>query len=713
MSDWKTQFQPIVDHLGWSVRDNQAKLGNAIIDTIESNGKLIGEASTGTGKSLASLIPVISKIHQDKDYRAVISTETITLQSQIAHKDLPMLEGIYGGFTYKKLMGRSNYLCKSRAAISRVNDTDIYELMVQIDKAGTRIDKGEKPMVELALGYKINDYMWSKISGDSEFCVDNNCAETEDCYGSLARMEAAASNIVVTNHALLATDMEMRSSGREISILGGLNAVIVDEAHQFESVVVDALTDSYNDWEISQLFKKITKGVTAANQIVNTGTSSSAAGKADQQFSLIWHTIKSFFIELNGGAWDRSETAISEKFVAPGSSKLTQLMEDYEEVVPGTILNINTSLFEVIDALGSAIEKHEDALGKGNFSKAMTKKGAREARAGINAAAKVIEFNRHLYYALQSKDGISVYNGKGADNGSLNEFGRFGLVAYGSEYKGEKFMRISIIPLDVSQNIMNMWKHVNSVVAISATLRDPTDGSLKYAKRSLGLPWDCREVVVDTPFNLKDQQLVYISDGNEEKIDGAMYSMDELIDLINYSDGRALVLFTSRKELNQAVDILEMINGKEGFPHRNMYIQRPDSDKQKLVADFKEDTRSILIGLKSFFTGIDIPGESLSLVIMCRFPLPRFSAETKMKISYWKNAGFPQWYEREALTVFQQGAGRLIRSDACKGVVALLDQRASDPGSSVHRSVRKGVKSLGSHVTHDIQDVKKFLGKVV
>ena len=112
------------------------------------------------------------------------------------------------------------------------------------------------------------------------------------------------------------------------------------------------------------------------------------------------------------------------------------------------------------------------------------------------------------------------------------------------------------------------------------------------------------------------------------------------------------------------------------------------------------------------FTGIDIPGESLSQVIICRWPLPRFSTETRMKMDYWRKVGFPKWYERESLTVFQQAAGRLIRSDKCIGVVSLIDQRAYDVKENVYKTARLGVKALGSRVTHDPTDITKHLIKV-
>lgn len=124
---------------------------------------------------------------------------------------------------------------------------------------------------------------------------------------------------------------------------------------------------------------------------------------------------------------------------------------------------------------------------------------------------------------------------------------------------------------------------------------------------------------------------------------------------------------------------------------------------------FKEDTHSVLLATKSFFVGIDVPGESLSLVALAKFPLPRFSAECRQQIAHWRTRGFSRWYEREALTIFQQASGRLIRSSGCKGVVALLDFRAMDTTSNVYKTMKLGVDSLGSPITQNIGAVQQFV----
>jgi ATP-dependent DNA helicase DinG len=168
------------------------------------------------------------------------------------------------------------------------------------------------------------------------------------------------------------------------------------------------------------------------------------------------------------------------------------------------------------------------------------------------------------------------------------------------------------------------------------------------------------------------------------------------------------VLFTSRKELDWAAEQLKRYQALGHFSYP-IYVQEKDSNKNKLMESFKNDVDSVLLATKSFFVGIDVPGESLSLVALVKFPLPRYSAECRQQITHWKNRGFPRWYEREALTIFQQASGRLIRSSGCKGTVALLDWRAMDTTSNVYKTMKLGVESLGSPVTQNLGVVKEFL----
>jgi Rad3-related DNA helicase len=364
-------------------------------------------------------------------------------------------------------------------------------------------------------------------------------------------------------------------------------------------------------------------------------------------------------------------------------------MDEFEEQNPARLLRAESALMKASEYLIPAIE----------FATLNKIKGIRDIRKGLTAARDLLDTVRIMTKAFETKDGI------------IQDYGTYGALVDGWETFKDKtpMMTIRLVPLDVSAKAKALWgkEGAQTNILLSATLTDLTDGSFRYARECIGFPHS-PELNVDTPFQLAQQQLVYVTPANHEQVEGARYSFSELLDLINVSRGRALILFTSRKELDWAAEQITRLKHMGHFQYP-LYVQEKDSNKAKLMESFKNDTHSVLLATKSFFVGIDVPGESLSLVALAKFPLPRYSAECRQQIKHWASRGFPNWYAREALTIFQQASGRLIRSSDCKGVVALLDFRANDVNDNVYKTARMGVTSLGSPVTQDVAVVKAFL----
>jgi len=707
MSTWVEQFKPVSD-TGWSVRPGQEKLGNAIITTLDQHGILVGEAECGTGKSLASLIPIINIIRERKStgrapYRAVVSTETITLQNQLNDKDLPFLRKLYGEFTYKKLLGRSNYLCMDKARESARSNPSLFSAVSALEAALPRLVTGERREVESITG-RLSEDVWKALSSDSEFCLANKC-EAEDCFSSKARLEAMGSDIVVVNHSILAIDSEMKSGlattdGMSDGMFGPVDAIIVDEAHRLEDVLISHFSMKYSIWEINSKATAIYNGL----QIINTYLEN--CNDYLEKFGVLRKTLGDFFDlateffksleEDKGSKWDGSENAFCMKFVHPSKTKSTALMNEYEAVGPTLFASLKLLLEDILKFLiricGTLTQKSVKGVTSGKDRKAI--------RSARSAVVYLLEMSELFDKAMNSKDGIIDYMG----------------TTYGALVDGwmrrdnTPGMSIRISPIDISQKAARIWSTVSSTIFLSATLQDLTSKDFRYFKRSLGIK-DCREIKVESPFTMDRQQLIYITDARHDAEDFTVFSVDEIVESVNATKGRSLILFTSRRDMNTAVEKLNQQKVAGNFPY-TMLIQTPEADKGELVEHFKSDETSVLLGLKSMFTGIDIPGDRLSNVIICRFPLPRFSIECKMRINYWKNWGFPNWYEREALTVFQQAAGRLIRSTECIGVVSILDQRVFDPTTNVFNTAKIGVNALKSRTTHSLSDVANHLEEV-
>lgn len=695
--DWEEQFQPITD-TGWNVRKGQEQLGNAIIYTLDHPEKpLVGQASTGTGKSISSVLPLIYKIKEakklGKTYRAVISTETITLQRQLEKKDLPFLKSIYKDidFTYHKLLGRSNYLCFDRAFEESVGNPNLSRLVERLEGAKMRLTSGEREDVEQVLNTTIDTETWSRISGERTYCADNTCTP-DTCYASLSREKALSADIVIVNHMILAIDFEMKNSLLESEgMVGMIDAIIVDEAHKLEEVLISQWSEKFTIYEIEDHVNRLVEGANVS-QSAGRNMQGIASKAEDIEKSVLgfFKLTQKFFTSIEKSykrEWKGSEIALKTQFIRNPSNLVRDLMNEFETSGQASLEVSLRYLEDIVKRLSQLIAK--DSL-------ELDKRSLKVIKKSLTSAKYLESLVSLCLKSMLSEKGMVSYRGMS-----------YGVVVEGWENrKGEEKMTIRAFPLDVSNRAKDLWKV--SCVFLSATLIDLTRDDFAYFKKSLGIN-DSNDIRVESTFDMDQQQLVYITAQNYDKEEGTQFSVSELVDIVNQAQGRSLILFTSRKDLNMTKNMLLGYKTTGQFPYP-MFVQEQDSDKAKLVDQFKSDTNSVLLGLKSMFTGIDIPGESLSLVVLCKFPLDRFSTECKMRIDHWRSKGFPEWYSRSSLTVFQQAAGRLIRSDDCKGVVALLDQRAYDPKTNVFKTASIGVSSLQSRVTHDPKDISRHLG---
>lgn len=692
---WNDIFAPVMAQ-GREVRDGQAALGQAIIKAVETKSNLVSEAQTGTGKSFASLIPLIHQIQTSKKnkktFRAIVSTETLILQKQLVEKDLPFLAGLYKGFTYRKLMGRTNYLCFEVAKGAAVGDYQMNHAVEKLKTRSTDLGDGEKSDIERVLGRELTPEQWGKIASSSTFCPDNQCTG-EKCFSTRARELAKQADLVVVNHAILATDMDMKA-GDPLGegMLGQFEALVVDEGHQLEPVLVNQWTKEFSDRDLEIMAGSIQQGVEDGKAIAPNHSIGKVANDSMDEMRSLLKNVKSFYMQLGEKAnqeWQNSSTSLSLKTVRGAvTGPLAYAMNEFENENPGRLVRTEAALVELEKYLQRVVLKAMDEKIK----------GVRKIRKGYTATRDMLEIVRIISKAFETPDGI------------IQAYGTYGALVDGWEKRdGTSGMTIRLVPLDVSTRAKPLWGKPGGQtnILLSATLTDLTDGSFRYARQCIGFP-EGPELRVNSPFDMKEQQLVYITPANRDKVEGAQYSFSELLDLILAARGRSLILFTSRKELDYATEQLQYMRALGHFPYQ-LLVQTKDADKQKLMESFKSDTSSVLLATKSFFVGIDVPGEALSLLALVKWPNARYDALCKQQITHWRTRTFPRWYERESLTLFGQASGRLIRSTGCKGVVALLDFRANDAESNVFKTAKLGITTLGSPITQDISAVKAFL----
>lgn len=690
---WETLFQPVIDAGSISgnavgLRPQQTILGQSVIDAFATKTPLVAESPTGTGKSLGYLIPLIHAVSgEDNEKRGIVSTETIALQDQIALKDLPFLESIYPDFTYKLLKGRSNYVCLENADYNSRGNTQLIALVKQLQMHVSRLGDGEKRDVEKILGREIDDKTWSFIAGSMQFCGENSC-DISKCFSTRARAAAGTADIVVINHALLQAHID---SG--YALLGQIDYAVIDEAHSLEQVLVSGWTESISEWELTEKHGAITKGLDKSRRGVDVDPSLMYATEtALDAIHVSLASVLNFYGTLyKDQEWRNLSEALSEKTVFGNvDARTLKAMEKFEVDIPHDLTKAAKTLEQVKKHLERAVHAFED----------QDIKGRRELKKGLTATKHLLEFCELVTSSLKTKDGVVVDYGV-----------PYGVIVDGFERRnGDAGVRIRTVPLDISSKLAQLWTLVSPVL-ISATLTDLTDGSFKYLTASLGYP-EHEVIQTGSPFDYQLQQRTYITQATEPVVDviGARYSFDELVDLIEHASGRTLVLFTSRKEMDDAADRLYQLQARGEF-NWPILVQSKDANKQKLVNEFRTVKHSVLLASKGMMTGVDFPGDTCSLVVLVKFPLPRYDVVCRQQMAWWLRRGFGRWYEREALTVFQQAAGRLIRTGTDRGVVAILDQRVVNPGERVFQTARVGVTALGSSVIRTPLEVQAFLGE--
>lgn len=697
MTTWNDVFQPVRDKSGnLEARPQQEILGDNIINALNSHGSvLLGNAPTGSGKSFATLVPAIDYIrrNKNKNKKVVFSVTTLALQDQIAKKDLPFLETIYRDFTWSVLKGRNRYLCKNRMKLLTAADPKLNDLFLQVD--GIEFSTGEREELESRFR-KLTDLEWFKMSGDSKYCSDSQC-EGSRCYGARARDRAAGKDIVVVNHSVLIANQEMMNLGREgfLGTGGQFDVLIVDEAHELENSMISFLEEKVTEYEIKQWQETVLTGIQDAmtRGLLRINEKTIVDSLSDIQY------VHSFLVDyyhslslFNQEEWKNSTTKITKKSIsvtAPQElkNKKKRFAEEIVDTLYSSLKNVNKVYVDLEKSIKRAQNLEETKLGK-----------------MIKAKNKL----RDLYVVM-----VKVYEACDTSQGYAMDHGvPYGVLMNGYYNKNDEVKgSIIVTPLEVSKYCEVLFAN-KTCIFVSATLKDLSSNpgrEFEYFIKSMGL--GNREVTqldLEAVFDYSAQQLVYLT-GSEYSIEssrvrGVRYSLKELESLIKTAKGRTLVLFTSNAELEEALQYLTNIN----IPYP-LYAQGGSLSKQELVDKFMGEESSILLGSKSFFTGVDFHGEACSLVVLVKFPNPRFDDLCRLRVDWWAKKGYRSWYEREALNVFQQGAGRLIRKGDDRGVVAILDKRAVNPKEKVHASVGKGVTAMGSPITRNVNDVDMFL----
>ena len=650
---------------GFEYRKEQEEMAHYIQDAINEDRKIIIEAGTGTGKTLAYLIPAIKWAVVNKK-KVIIATNTINLQEQLLLKDIPLAKSIIKeDFSYVLVKGRSNYLCKrffNELSIGRSIDIETFsmEAREQIEyilKWGNKTKSGDKA----ELPFEVYPDVWELVQSTTELCLGKKCPYRKECFFMKTRMEKMEADILISNHHVFFADLNVRAEtdfDSEYLILPRYDMVIFDEAHNIESVA-----RSYFSVEVSKIsftrllnriYQKKNKRKKEKSALIRVEDTIDEKNLEDgQQYIYLLNTLKeeiSILQNIGDEYFDEIRKIYETNTEAPirkslnnfemTKSRFLETLRDKKDIFQSKLADFLTLMMSFNNVIDEEKDKNPE----------------------------VINFNNHLKMFKTYIDSFKFINSFEDDN-----------YIYWLDINSKRTnVLLTATPLNIAEKLSTvLFDNLDRLVFASATI--VANGNFDYFKKSLGLDEeDCIECIIKSPFNYDEQMSVYIPTDiqDSENINAFVTDASKFIlDILLKTNGKAFILFTSYTMLNQIYYSVskKLINkGFEVFLHG-------DKPRSQLIKEFKEAENPILFGTTSFWEGVDVQGENLSNVIITKLPFlvptdPVVSAISK-KIEEDGGNSFTDFQLPEAIIKFKQGVGRLIRKKTDSGNIFILDSR--------------------------------------
>jgi DNA polymerase-3 subunit epsilon/ATP-dependent DNA helicase DinG len=628
-------------------RPQQADMLCAVAECLNHRGHLLVEAGTGTGKSLAYLLPAAAQTVANGT-RAVISTSTINLQDQLAKKDVPAVQELMGGRAPAacQLKGRRNYLCLKRfdaqvggASLSDEEAKLAARILVWLEET----EAGDRGEIRIS---PEEEWLWTRLSADGAECSSDNSPFVVDgsCFLQKARRRAEASHIVVVNHSLLLSDAAIGGH-----VIPPFHHLVVDEAHHLEDEASRQFGFSCRQKDMLGLADRCTnltrQLLTAAKESPPASMGAqvaTAASAVREETKPVRAALQVFYDLLAGFVADHAPPGEEGRLHLKRSARAQARWSDIEVAWDnaGKALGaLGTSLgrlAEELNGLGPGAPPNIDIISSDAFR---CLDDATNFRAGVQVAVESDDPLRITWLEIDRADGG---------------------------------VTVSWVPLDVSSRLQeSLYLEERSVIFTGATLQSGND--FRYIQQRLGIT-DCDTLALGSPFDYGRQALVVIGeDMPEPNHPASAESVSQAVhDLARASGGRALVLFTSNSALRGVHRLVSDDLAKEGIA---VLGQNIDGSARQLVRALQSNPATVLLGTSSFWEGVDIPGEHLSLLVITRLPFPVPTDPVQAARSEQYEDAFEQYMLPQAVIRFKQGFGRLIRSRTDRGVVVVLDPR--------------------------------------
>jgi ATP-dependent DNA helicase DinG len=653
-------------NLAFEHRKGQYEMARAIEKAFADKRHLIVEAGTGTGKTLAYLLPAL-RLARERQQRVIISTGTKNLQEQLFFKDVPFLESIFGPLKVCYMKGRGNYLCKHKLyalrdspLLSGLEEISQFHAIAAWEKTTVTGDRAEIDALPE------NSALWPKLDARGEACLGQTCPDWDGCFITSMRRKALESDIIIVNHHLFFADMAIKlqaGASADAGVLPAAGAVIFDEAHELEETASNFFGIGLSTQRFDELARDV-ETMLRAKQASTSAIESATATLRDR--ARMFFAALPVATELNAGL---------------GRMPFEQRADFLEESG-----DIYTGALNALARLEGELERQKDV----------------DEAPGLRK--RTADIATHLKFLLESQDPNTVFWIERRAAGGVRNLARG--VGHASHHT-----YLQATPIDVSQLLAAaLFEEYSSVVLTSATLTvasgatssGNTVSGFEHISKRLGLAM-ARELVVPSHFDYPRQALLYLPPGmpDPREPDFFVQAAECTRRVLEITRGRAFCLFTSYAQMRA---MHERLSAELPYP----LLLQGTAPRNILLEEFRDKPGAVLFGTSSFWQGVDVQGEQLSCVIIDKLPFavpsdPVVKARMDAITAAGGNAFF-DYQVPSAVITLKQGFGRLVRSLRDRGVLMLLDPRIQR-----QRYGRIFLDSLPPYrLTQSIEDVEAF-----